>query len=466
MRKPQLGSFTLFAISGLLVLASAERARASGFHIDEQDARSTARGGAVTANPTNASAIYYNPAGIGDLTGLHIDLGASMVAPTAKFQLAATGADTEAADKVFFLPQAYLSYRITPLVGVGLGFNAPFGLSLSWPESSPGRTVARDVELRTYFITPTVGLNLSRWVPGLSFGAGLDLVPASVRLTRDILFGTDVGSVALGASAFGVGGRAGLLYRPQQLDKWSFGLTYRSPVKLNFNDGDVDFDAPPAYRASLPPDSHGGSTSLTLPQTLDLGIAFDPIPGWEIEVDGNWIGWSSFKSLTLNIPGAPPTVSPKNWNDSFTVRVGTEYTIKKKWSGRLGFVWDQTPVPASTLDFLLPDLNRIDLAAGLGAALASNVRVDLGVLWVLPKSRATSNSDPNMPPVKGTYDVNAWVVGLSVGIALDRARTTAVSRAPEPATEVTPIPPPPPIEPATRSGAVSKRPPDGAHRPS
>ena len=213
MRKLQLGSFTLFAISGLLVLVSPERARASGFHIDEQDARSTARGGAVTANPTNASAIYYNPAGIGELTGLHIDLGASMVAPSAKFHLAATGAETEAADKVFFLPQAYLSYRITPLVGVGLGFNAPFGLSLSWPETSPGRAVARNVDLRTYFITPTVGLNLSRWVPGLSFGAGLDLVPASVRLTRDILFGNDVGSVALGASAFGVGGRGGL-HRP------------------------------------------------------------------------------------------------------------------------------------------------------------------------------------------------------------------------------------------------------------
>src|SRR3954447_7690087 len=222
MRKLPLGRFTLFATSGLLVRASAERARASGFHIDEQDARSTARGGAVTANPTNASAVYYNPAGIGELNGLHIDLGASMVAPSAKFHLGTTGAETEAADKVFFLPQAYASYRITPLIGVGLGFNAPFGLSVSWPETSPGRAIARDVELRTYFITPTVGLNLSRWVPGLSFGAGLDLVPASVRLTRDILFGTDVGSVALGASTFGVGGRGGLLYRPERLKQWSF----------------------------------------------------------------------------------------------------------------------------------------------------------------------------------------------------------------------------------------------------
>ena len=210
------------------------------------------------------------------------------------------------------------------------------------------------------------------------------------------------------------------------------------------------------YRASLPPDSHGGSTSLTLPQTLDLGVAFDPIPEWEIEVDGNWVGWSSFKSLTLNIPGAPPTVSPKNWNDSFTVRVGTEYTMRKKWSGRLGFVWDQTPVPASTLDFLLPDVNRIDLAAGLGAVVASNVRVDSSACCgCCRRADPPAMADPTMPPVQGTYELNAWVVGLSVGIALDTTRTTAVTPAPEPATEVTPVlppppppPPPPPVEPA------------------
>ena len=52
-----------------------EAAHAGGYHIDEQDARATGRAGAVTANPGNASSIYYNPAGIATLRGLRIDAG-------------------------------------------------------------------------------------------------------------------------------------------------------------------------------------------------------------------------------------------------------------------------------------------------------------------------------------------------------------------------------------------------------
>ena len=74
-------------------------------------------------------------------------------------------------------------------------------LRLDWPETSPGRSNIRHADLRTFFISPTFGLNLSRWAPGLSLGLGVDLVPASVRLERDILFGTDAGSVALSGPA-------------------------------------------------------------------------------------------------------------------------------------------------------------------------------------------------------------------------------------------------------------------------
>ena len=108
----------------------------------------------------------------------------------------------------------------------------------------------READLETFFISPTVALNLSRGVPGLSFGAGLDLAPASVRLERDILFGTEVASVALSGDAFGVGARVGLLYRPPALPEVVIGVSYRSPVTLDFS-GKVDFDAAQRSRKFL-----------------------------------------------------------------------------------------------------------------------------------------------------------------------------------------------------------------------
>src|SRR5690242_10829338 len=121
------------------VLFVARVAGASGYHIDEQDARATGRAGAVTASPGNPSAIYYNPGGVAQLTGLGIEVGGSLVSPSATFKSAVNGAETDADTHVSFLPQAYATYRFSDLFAAGLGFNSPFGLRLKWPETSPGR---------------------------------------------------------------------------------------------------------------------------------------------------------------------------------------------------------------------------------------------------------------------------------------------------------------------------------------
>src|SRR5260370_38476301 len=51
------------------VVASAVNVSADGFRLPDQDAFATARGEAFAATADNASAIYYNPAGISQLKG-------------------------------------------------------------------------------------------------------------------------------------------------------------------------------------------------------------------------------------------------------------------------------------------------------------------------------------------------------------------------------------------------------------
>jgi long-chain fatty acid transport protein len=405
------------------VVAMAPRTgEASGFQVNEQDARATGRAGAVIANPGNASAIQYNVAGIAALYGLHIDLGASLVAPSAEFAPADGEAVTHADSDTFVLPHVYASGRLTEVVALGLGVNAPYGLALTWPSTSPGRAQVRQAELRTLFITPAVALDLSSWAPGLALGAGIDLVPASVRLIRDVPFGTEVGTASLSGSAFGVGVRAGLLYRPENRPDWAFGISYKSPVNLQF-DGEANFEAPPIYRQSLPPDG-SGATELTLPQSLMLGVLFRPVNALELEVDGGWIGWSSYDKLEIELPNGQVTSSERSWKDTLVLRVGGEYTFEERWTARLGMIFDQTPIPTSTLDFQLPDASRIDLTAGFGAALSPQVQVDIGALWVLPTSATTANVDPLSPPIKGTFEVEAWVVTISVGMRFGAAESS------------------------------------------
>jgi long-chain fatty acid transport protein len=402
--------------AGIAAMLGAGHASAGGFLTEEHDARSTGRGGAVIADPDNASAVYFNPGGLAQLNGVQLKFGAALVAPTASFT-GVDGAEVGAKEQMFVLPNLYLSGRLSKAVALGLGVTSPFGLALDWPATSPGRSQVRQAQLRTVFVTPAMALDLSHWVPGLGVGAGLDLVPASVRLTRDVQFGSDVGSAALSGTAFGFGARAGVVYRPQSLPQLAFGLSYRSPIHLEF-EGEGDFDAPPAYRASLPRDGNGG-TEITLPQAIGFGVSYELLPAWEVEVDGNWRAWSSYDKLEIQLPNGEVTTSNRAWRDTFTVRIGTEYTLAERWALRAGFIWDPTPIPATTLDFQLPDANRVDVTLGFGAKITENITVDAGALWVLPQKRSTSNADPLEPPVKGSYEIEAWVFGLSMGVAFD-----------------------------------------------
>jgi long-chain fatty acid transport protein len=412
-------ALTLGFATTLGVAVAPGLAHASGFHIDEQDARATGRAGAVTASTKNPSAIYYNPAGIADLTGVQISVGGSLVRADAHFTSAEDGSVTNVNTENILLPQAFVTWRASELVSLGIGAYAPYGLALEWPASSPGRTNIRKADLRTLFISPIFGLNLSRWAPGLSIGAGVDLVPAGVRLDRDILFGSDVASVAFDGSAFGIGGRIGLAYHPPSLPELGFGISYRSPVSLEFA-GQADFDAPLAYRASLPPDGDI-ETSVTLPQMVTAGIVFSPVRELELEFDANWRGWSSYDELAVELPDGSVSREAKDWNDSFTLRFGGEYTFDERWSVRAGGLWDQAPVPSNRLDFQVPDVDRVDISLGLGARVTDRVSIDLGAIYILPKKRSTSMAEPLEPPTKGRFEIDVLLIALSVGVQLETA---------------------------------------------
>ena len=80
-----LRHFTLGAALLVLLLAPTF-ALAGGFNIYEMGARATALGGAFTATADDASAIFYNPAGLAWLEeGWSVSANVSLISPTSKF---------------------------------------------------------------------------------------------------------------------------------------------------------------------------------------------------------------------------------------------------------------------------------------------------------------------------------------------------------------------------------------------
>jgi long-chain fatty acid transport protein len=287
----------------------------------------------------------------------------------------------------------------------------PFGLAVSWPTDHAQADVAQDSALRTYFITPSIGVNLDKQVPGLSFGGGVDIVPATVVLEQAVVFGDARGTAELGGDAVGIGGRIGVMYRPPTVPQLKLGAMWRSDVKLDFS-GKGDFDIEDPYRGQLPPDGDI-STTVTLPQAVSGGVAYSPMPELELEFNAVWINWSKFKELRVELPAGAELVSPQNYKNTLTYRLGVEYKlVKQEAAVRAGFIYDPTPIPSETLTARLPDIDRKNITVG-GSKYFGQYGAHLSLAWVTPGDRQTSDA-MYMPAFKATYGVQALVASLSV----------------------------------------------------
>ena len=135
-----------------------------------------------------------------------------------------------------------------------------------------------------------------------------------------------------------------------------------------------------------------------------------------------WTDWSVFNTLDIAVPGerrdrhaddrrrrrATRTRSPSASAPSTGCPISGSAL-------RAGFIYDPTPVPSQYLTPQLPDIDRDDVTIGATKELG-NIDVSVGLLWVIPRTRATATGDATMPPeYKGTYDVSAFVASLTVG---------------------------------------------------
>ena len=67
------------ALAGAGLLATLPEAKALGFRNADQGAAATAQGEAFIAQADDASAVYYNPAGLVQLTGTHVAGGSYLL---------------------------------------------------------------------------------------------------------------------------------------------------------------------------------------------------------------------------------------------------------------------------------------------------------------------------------------------------------------------------------------------------
>src|SRR5207302_381406 len=80
------------------------------------------------------------------------------------------------------------------------------------------------------------------------------------------------------------------------------------------------------------------------------------------------------------------------WRSVGSVHLGGEYLVTEAFAARLGFIYDDTPAPRSTLSPLLPDAPRYIVTAGAGYTV-SDFTIDLAYLHAFFEDRKTLGTE-------------------------------------------------------------------------
>src|SRR5688572_19749825 len=158
----------LAAVSAAALLAGSGEARASGFALREQSGSMLGQAFAgQNAYAMDPSIIFYNPAGMSALEGTQASAVASFIFPSNEFSNEGSvpgvvlrtdeGGDAGANALV---PTAYGMTSFGDF-RVGVGINAPFGLTTDYDEGWIGRFAALTSSLRTMNVNPVVSYQVT-----------------------------------------------------------------------------------------------------------------------------------------------------------------------------------------------------------------------------------------------------------------------------------------------------------------
>ena len=410
-KKPCFVLLTLINIATLIFHGSSSSI-AGGYIIPHQTARGLALSNALVAGVDDASATYYNPGALGEISGNNLMINGVYINAVNSVENSGRRAVNKHDDNL--IASMFANYHIPASdVTLGIGTYSPFGLATTY-ERDFTRFGANRSELKTIYVTPSAAWHPSKY---FSAGVGFSYVHASGLFTRALCldaFSLDGGCTTPGGTFEGklrvtdttnaFTYNLGLLVKP--LEALKVGLTYRARTDIRFDSGDAKLGGaftPTSVKANVRP--------IPLPPIFNAGIFWQINPSWSAEFVYEYTRWSEFKSFNATLSPAPgflpllglPLTSfslPQNWKDTNTLRLGSSYKLTTNWELRGGIAIEETPVPANTLNPAIPGGDILTLNAGVGYKW-EKISLDLGYMAVFYKTRKVSNGELEGLPATG-----------------------------------------------------------------
>lgn len=340
MKKSLLASVTLAAM-----LAPAA-VFAEGYGIIEHHAEGVAMGGAAMFIENDAGNMAYNPAGITLCEGKQIKASATYISPHGDWSVEPFmgGPEVSGKNRVHpaWAPGTYYVRKIDDKQWFGLGCFCRFGNMSEFPAGSLPATNNRFAKMQGLSITPTYARQAGR---KFYWAVGADINYVKLELQKDLSV-LGAGRNQTEGTTWALGWNAGLRYAPTAKDE--IGFAYRSKIAHTM---DADFRWWGSPHGDIITKAHG---KVTLPDSYHFGYSHRFDDKNRVELSAIRTQWHNFPKLVMGIDGLDPVTSVHNWKDTWRYAIGYEHKFSKKYTGMLGFAFDDDGIPYDGGQFMVP----------------------------------------------------------------------------------------------------------------
>ena len=362
---------------------------------------------------------------------------------------------------------------------VGVGLSVPFGLETDYSPGWVGRYVGLRTKLITFDFQPTIAYRLfdrlslgasldiqyasGIFTQAIDFGlAGAGVLGQFEQALPALLAARGVPAAAIPGvvsatnrafnnAGFVPGGRDGVSEITG--DDWSvgftlgaifeywkgdeksffqdgrFGVSYRSGISHNLK-GTAEFRNVPAITAAGAPVqfpqpsafqdiffNQNASAQLNLPEIYHFSLYQRFARHFAMMGDIAWTRWSTLQSVPIVFQNAstPADTLHLNYQDALRYAVGFEWYATKNFTLRLGFAYDETPIPSA--DFRtprIPDNNKYFLSAGFRWSPFHFMDIDVGYAHLFVPDPQVNVTDGQGHNVRGQFDTAINIVGAAV----------------------------------------------------
>lgn len=407
MKKSPLLKKTAFMVALSL---TATQVIAAGFQLNAQSATGLGRafaGDAVIAD--NASVMARNAAAMALFDKTALSLGLNLL----DTDISVSGSNYETltgfsgdsnfddAGDLSLAPNIHLIVPLNEQFAVGINLYSNFATKTEFDDSFVASEYGGLTDVKSINLGLAASYRINQqW----SIGGGLDIVYGTGKLQRttSVYLGS---SAALDADAagFALGFNLGSVL---ELDKNNrFGLSYHYSPEIEA-DGDIYVK--------------GSKTSETLYLPLPDMAEFSGYhrltdSKFAVHYSVQWIGWSAFDTLDIDVAGTRVALNEYQWKDAMHFSLGGTYYLNNSWTLRSGYMYDQSAQDEIT-SISVPDSDRQWFSAGFTYHFSDSSNVDLGATYLVGQdvtvSETTEISGVEVSSITGTTRANALLVAV------------------------------------------------------